>query len=104
MGGRRLRLGPAPAAPGPPAEMVYYARVPALASSPSGSNWLLEKAPAVYLYGTLLELMPFIRADDRLAGWFALYATAIAGLQAQADRSARSGDALTQRVDSGNPP
>jgi hypothetical protein len=50
--------------------IVYYARVPALATT--DPNWLLTKAPDVYLYGTILELLVALEGDaqDKYAGLF----------------------------------
>lgn len=101
--GRQLRLGPAPGSQSYTAEMAYYAKVPALGPS-QPTNWLLTRAPGVYLYGVLLELAPLIKADDRLAAWFALFGGAIGGLQTQDRRARSSGGALAVRTDSGNPP
>lgn len=101
--GRQLRFGPAPGSASYTAEMGYYAKVPALGPD-MATNWLLTKAPGIYLYGTLLELAPMIKADDRLAGWFALFAGAIGGLQTQDRRARSSGASLAVRTDSGNPP
>lgn len=54
----------------------YYAKIPALSDS-NTSNWLLEKAPEIYLYGTLLESAPFMEDDQRLATWISLYKAAV---------------------------
>jgi hypothetical protein len=56
-------------------EMVYRKNIPALASN--ATNWLLTLAPDIYLYGTLLEVMPFIKDDQRIAVWATGFATAI---------------------------
>jgi hypothetical protein len=100
--GSQVRLGPAPDGTYP-VEMLYFARIPGL-SPARPSNWLLAKAPGIYLYGALLELMPFIRSDDRFALWFGMFSAAAAALQAQDERARWSGDALTVRADCGNAP
>jgi hypothetical protein len=58
---------------GAPLSIVYYARVPALASVIPYPNWLLLKAPDLYLYGTILELLVALEGDqqDKYAGLFA---------------------------------
>jgi hypothetical protein len=50
--------------------IVYYAKVPALATT--DPNWLLIKSPDVYLYGTILELLVALEGDqqDKYAGLF----------------------------------
>lgn len=49
-------------------EMVYRANIPALTAS-NTTNWLLTLAPDLYLYGVLLEAMPAIKDDGRVALW-----------------------------------
>lgn len=53
----------------------YYATVPALATA--STNWLLTKAPRIYLYGTLMEAAPFLEDDSRLVTWAQLLQAAI---------------------------
>jgi len=94
-----IRLGPTPDA-AHALGCLYYAAFPALSSAP---NWLIQNAPDVYLYGTLVEAMPFIGNDGRLALWQALYAQAIEKLTAADQRDRHSGAALTVVGDTGNP-
>lgn len=56
--------------------IIYYAKVPPLATA---VNWLLTKAPEVYLYGTILELAIALERDDT-DKWGTLFAGAIQGL------------------------
>lgn len=46
----------------------YYAKVPALTSSAT-TNWLMTKAPDLYLFGALAETEPFLQNDERIAIW-----------------------------------
>lgn len=52
-------------------EMVYRQNIPVLATN--DPNWLLSLAPDLYLYGALLEATPYIKEDERLQTWGALY-------------------------------
>lgn len=54
----------------------YYAKIPALSVS-NTTNWLLTKAPEIYLYGSLIESAPFMEDDNRLATWISLYKAAV---------------------------
>jgi len=56
-------------------EMVYRANLPPLSSN--STNWLLTLAPDAYLYGTLLEASPYIKADGRIQVWGAGFKTAL---------------------------
>lgn len=58
--------------------LTYQAQVPALATA--GTNWLMTKFPAIYLYGTLKAASPYLKNDARLATWQALYRNAIDGV------------------------
>jgi hypothetical protein len=72
--------------------LTYYAKIPALTPD-NPTNWLLSKAPEVYLYGALLEAMPFTQDDQRAGTWHAFYDKAIDGLKVSDTmaRYARSG-------------
>jgi hypothetical protein len=56
-------------------EMIYRKNIPALASN--STNWLLTLAPDIYLYGTLLEAMPFIKDDARVSLWASAFSTVL---------------------------
>lgn len=53
-------------------EVLYYRSFPHL-SETVPTNWLLENAPDLYLYGALLDSAPLLRDDDRLGIWQAFY-------------------------------
>jgi hypothetical protein len=65
-------------------EILYRANIPALASS--STNWLLTLAPDLYLYGSLLEAMPYNQNDARIALWGSAVATVLDQLNALAER------------------
>ena len=48
--------------------LTYYAKIPSL-SVTNTANWLLNKAPDLYLYSTLLEAAPYLKNDERLPIW-----------------------------------
>lgn len=54
----------------------YRKRVPALSSS-RRCNWLLDKHPDVYLYGSLMQAAPYLRDDARIAVWGSMFASAL---------------------------
>ena len=88
-----IRLGPIPAGVYN-IEMLYWAKFPNLDGSTT-SNWMLQNAPDVYLYGSLMEMEPFIQNDARIAVWAAGYDRAISNIQLQDDKDRHSGSALT---------
>lgn len=65
-------------------ELVYYARLPPLTIA-KPTNWLITKAPEVYLYGALLEAMLFQKDEARSAQWFGLLDKRLAAIFGQAD-------------------
>jgi hypothetical protein len=93
--GDEFRFGPVPA--DKTAELWYYGKIPALTAS-NTSNWLLTKAPNVYLFGTLSEAYQYIGGEEAKAAHFhGLMAGAVRALQAQ-DRRRKYGNApLYQR-------
>jgi len=49
-------------------EVLYYERVQPLDSS-NQTNWFTIYAPQALLYGSLLQAMPYLKNDDRMAMW-----------------------------------
>jgi hypothetical protein len=53
-------------------EVLYYERIQPLDSS-NQTNWFTIYAPQALLYGSLLQAMPFLKNDERMAMWKANY-------------------------------
>jgi hypothetical protein len=64
-----------------PVIIDYYAQIPPL-SDANPTNWLLQKAPDVYLCGALLEAALFMEDDARAQVWLTYFDRAIADLKA----------------------
>lgn len=84
-------IGPTPNAPFN-FEVLYYERVQPLDSS-NQTNWFTIYAPQALLYGTLLQAMPFLKNDARIAMWQDQYNQIMAVLKTEdklriADRQA----------------
>jgi len=78
-------------------EVLYYERVQPLDSS-NQTNWFTIYAPQALLYGALLQAMPFIKNDERVALWQQQYDLIMQTLTAEdrlrvADRQALAVDA-----------
>ena len=71
------------------AELTYVATLAKLSDS-NTSNWVLERHPDVYLYGSLLQAAPYLRDDERVALWGPLYSQAIEDMILQNERAAFS--------------
>jgi hypothetical protein len=91
-----LELVPAPGAD-VDIEMIYYGKIPAL-SEVQTSNWLLTKAPDVYLYGSLLHAQPFLMDDQRMPVFATLYNSRIEALNEESMKSTHSGSPLIARA------
>lgn len=77
--GSELELAPTPDA-AYTIEMVYRKNIPALSSN--STNWLLDLAPDLYLYGALLEAAPYTKNDARIQVWAAGLSAALDALNA----------------------
>ena len=53
-------------------EVLYYERIQPLDSA-NQTNWFTIYAPQALLYGSLLQAMPFLKNDERMAMWKANY-------------------------------
>lgn len=73
----------------------YFAALPTITSSSTGSNWLLQKYPNVYLYAVGLEAAKFLRDTDLAQATDALLARAMGDMKVNDDR-ARWGNATVQ--------
>lgn len=78
-------------------EVLYYEQ-PRLLGPDIQTNWLTEYAPDVLLYATLLEATPFLKKDERIGTWQAMYdraAQALSGedLKRIMDRAANRSEA-----------
>lgn len=71
-------------------EMVYREKIPVLSDS-NTSNWLLERAPDLYLYGSLVHSAPYLKEDERAAAWASLYQAALDALAQEGDRGKWAG-------------
>ena len=83
-------------------KLLYYKEFTSF-SADADTNTLLTTSPGVYLYGALIEAMPFIQDDARLPMWFAMFSAAVNGLQGTNKRDAWSGSIRVVRTDTGNP-
>lgn len=99
--GENAEFGPTPDAAYAVAAL-FWKKLDAL-SSTTTTNWMITNAPDVYLYGTLVQAMPFLRHDSRIAVWSSLYEKALEDVR-KADQWDRfSGGTLTIQTDTGNP-
>ncbi len=78
-------------------EVLYYERVQPLDSS-NQTNWFTTYAPQALLYGALLQAMPFLKNDARIAMWQQQYDLIMTTLKAE--DQARVGDRQTVAIDS----
>lgn len=78
-------------------ELLYYQEIPALADD-NTSNWLLQKAPDVYLYGSLLHSAPYLQEDARLGVWAQMYSAAVQNLNDQSERVKNSGTGIRLNI------
>lgn len=79
------------------ATLYYRAKIPAL-SDVNTTNWVLENAPDVYLYGSLVHTAPYLVEDARVGVWGALYGQALAMLNRQGDAGKHGGAGKRKRV------
>lgn len=76
--------------------LTYYAKIPVL-SDTNTTNWLLTDAPDLYLYSSLLEAMPYLKDEQRIAVWSAARAQVMDVINLENDRSIRAATQLVAR-------
>jgi len=78
-------------------EMIYYGKIPAL-TDVNTTNWLLTKAPDVYLYGALTHAAPFLMDDQRIPVFGNIYLKRVEELNQESQKSLHSGSPLLART------
>lgn len=78
-------------------EILYYEQ-PRFLGEDYQTNWLTEYAPEALLYATLLEASPFLKNDERIQTWQAMYDRTAQSLNGQdlsriLDRAAKRSEA-----------
>lgn len=63
-------------------EVLYYEQ-PRFLDDEFQTNWITEYAPDLLLYATLLEAAPFLKNDERIPMWQALYDRAAQALNGE---------------------
>lgn len=94
--GNQIELLPIPGA-SYEAEMVYYAKIPAL-SDTNTTNWLLTLHPDVYLYGALIQSAPYLKDDDRVTVWMGMYDKLLEDIEVADERSLYAGSTIKVRT------
>lgn len=77
--------------------MTYIRNIEPLSDS-NTSNWLLEHAPDVYLYGALAHTAPYLQEDARIAVWAALYQASVDKLNTSGAKAETSGTNLKMTI------
>lgn len=95
-GGAMMRLVPPPGG-NYTINITYLRGLPPL-SDAAPSNWLLKKAPQLYLWGTLVECSAYIGFDERAKLWLERRDATWETLERD-DRKARWGGPLTMHAD-----
>ncbi len=96
--GQQMEILPTPQ-PGDTVEMVYYATIPPLRDT-EPSNWLLKRAPDLYLYAALAQAGPYINDENRAALWEKRRDQIITDLNQEAEAAAYSASPLVMRTGS----
>ena len=77
-------------------EIFYYAKIPAL-SDTNTTNWLLQRAPDLYLYASLMAAEAFLQNDERVAQWATGMKEVMESLRLESERAKRPEGALNAR-------
>lgn len=77
------------------AEVYYTAKISPLSS---GENFVSQDHPDLYLYGSLIHAAPYLKEDERVQTWSALYAKALSMANSQSIKSKYSGTGLKMKL------
>lgn len=79
------------------AELLYYAKIPALSDS-NTTNWLLTESPDIYLYAALVQSAPYLKEDERLPTWAAVYQKLLDDMTLSDERARIGSSKLKTRI------
>lgn len=78
-------------------EVVYYRSIEKL-SETNQSNWLLQRHPDVYLFGTLMQAAPYLKNDERIPLWSSALSAIVEDIRLADERATRGGTPLKMRI------
>lgn len=62
------------------------------------TNWLLESAPDIYFYGSLVHSAPYLRDDARIALWSKMMNDGLMQLEVASEKALTRGSRLTRKA------
>jgi hypothetical protein len=77
-------------------EMAWYRELTAM-SADADYNWLLTKAPDIYLYGSLIHSAPYLKDDSRAVVWLQLHDAALEELRLEDEKARFGGGTIKMR-------
>jgi len=77
--------------------VVYRRSLPPLGAS-TATNWLLDRAPDAYLYGSLIQAEAFLGEDDRLPLWKGAFDEVLVELRADGARRKWGAGPIAPRI------
>lgn len=92
--GRTIQVAPTPADEAV-IEMVYVEKIE-LDDESTATNWVLERHPDAYLWGSLMQANAFLKHDERVQTWADRFANAMDEINMQYERSTTSGSPLSR--------
>lgn len=92
--GNKIQLLPEPSSTAPiTLELIYTEKIPALSVS-NPTNWLLTKAPDLYLVASMLAAEVYLMNDERVPQWQAFAQGTINAMNLEGERAKYSRGAL----------
>lgn len=79
-------------------EIVYYAKIPKLATGTQETNWLLDNYGDLYLYGALMNAAPYLEDDQRVGLWSTALNAILEDIRLADERSRAAGQPLKMRI------
>lgn len=92
--GKLLYAHPPPDTDDAEISMVYWSDFSGQMTSDNDSNEILRIAPDLYIYGAMIEAMPFLGQDSRAATWNSLFDQAMSQINSQATEAEYAGSTV----------
>lgn len=79
-------------------ELIYRAKIPYLDPTTTTTNWLIQRSPDLYLYGSLVEAEPYLKNDERMGLWKSRCDEILMSMKLEAERAAYPQGRLVTRA------
>lgn len=77
--------------------LLYSQAIPRLTTTTQETNWLLDRHPDIYLFGTLMQAAPYLMGDERVTLWGSALGSILEEVRINDERETKGSSPLRAR-------